>query len=486
MTETTRPNVLLICTDHWGGLLTRRAGHPTVMTPTIDQLSRCGVTFTNAYTACPSCIPARRSLMTGTSARTHGDRVFNERAEMPALPTMAQCFRDAGYQAIAVGKLHVHPQRDRIGFDEVILNEEGRHHLGDLAADDWEMHLADHGFAGQEYASDLNNNDYVTRAWHLPEDCHSTNWTAAQMCRAIHRRDPRKPGFWYMSFVGPHPPVWPLQAYLDLYHDVKLDEPVMGEWVRDPASLPHALRAYPSDGGDAVRTGLPHEIDLSRRAFYATITHIDHQIRVVIGYLREQGLLDNTILAFTADHGDMLGDHGRWGKTVLYEMSAKVPLVVVPRKGDERMPVNTDDARLAELRDIMPTLLDLAGLPIPPSVEGLSLLRDQRRAHLYGEHWEGDLAWRMVRDDRYKLIYYAVGNRRQLFDLQNDPRETRDLTAGPAHTDHLECLTQLLIAELYGGDEAWVRDGKLIGLPDKPAKPKLDRGLSGQRGIRFI
>ena len=121
----TRPNVLMISVDHWPGRLFGALGHPAVLTPTMDRLIENGVAFTNAYSTTPSCIPARRELHTGTLSPTHGDRVFNERLVMPDLPTLARTFRDAGYQAYAVGKLHVYPQRDRIGFDDVLLDEEG-------------------------------------------------------------------------------------------------------------------------------------------------------------------------------------------------------------------------------------------------------------------------------------------------------------------------------------------------------------------------
>src|SRR5688500_12805117 len=113
------PNVLLITGDHWPASFLGAAGHPVVQTPTLDQLARNGVRFTRAYSECPVCIPARRTLMTGTSPRAHGDRVFGEQLPMPDVPTLAQTFRDAGYQAYAVGKQHVYPQRRRIGFDDV-------------------------------------------------------------------------------------------------------------------------------------------------------------------------------------------------------------------------------------------------------------------------------------------------------------------------------------------------------------------------------
>jgi arylsulfatase len=481
-----RPNILLICTDHWPGLLTRMAGHPAVMTPTLAQLAHSGVWYANAYSACPSCIPARRSLMTGVTARTHGDRVFDQKLEMPNLPTLAQCFRDAGYQANAVGKLHVFPQRDRIGFNDVILNEEGRHHLG-MRGDDYEQYLADQGYAGLEFSGGQCSNDYNVCPWQLPEHCHSTVWTARQMCRVIHRRDPTRPALWYMSFQMPHPPLWPLREYLDMYANVPIAPPLVGEWARDPETLPYVFRAY-RDSGGAMHGAPCHEIELARRAFYATLTHIDHQIRVVIGTLREQGVLNNTIIAFTSDHGDMLGDHGWWAKTVMYEMSTNVPLLIMPVPGDHRLHTLSGgvDDRLVELRDIMPTLLDLAGLDIPNHVEGMSLLRTDQRDLLYGEHWEDERASRMVRDARYKLIYYPVGNHFQLFDLQADRREMFDLSDDPAHANVRTQLTEQLISHLYGSDERWLDGGKLVGEPDRPApRPDL-RTFGGQRGLRFI
>ena len=186
------------------------AGHPAIQTPTLDTLARNGVRFTNAYSECPVCIPARRTLMTGTTARAHGDRVFNETLPMPDLPTLAQTFRDAGYQASAVGKLHVYPQRDRIGFDDVLLDEEGRTQYG--VTDDYELFLGDAGFPGSTSSTGMSNNEYVTRPWHLPERLHVTNWATRQMSRVIKRRDPTRPALWYVSLPPSHPPLVPLQC----------------------------------------------------------------------------------------------------------------------------------------------------------------------------------------------------------------------------------------------------------------------------------
>lgn len=474
-----QPHVLLITTDHWFGSLLGVSGHPVVQTPTLDQLAYNGVNFTQAYTECPVCIPARRTLMTGLTPRSHGDRIFKDRLPMPAAPTLAQTFRDAGYQAYAVGKLHVYPQRDRIGFDDVILSEEGRTQYG--VTDDYDLFLGDRGYAGQQFVHGMNNNEYISRPWHLPEDCHITNWATQQMARLIRRRDPTRPGFWYLSYVHPHPPLVPLQTYLDLYRDLNIDEAVFGDWSRNMDLLPYSLRVQRGETN-------PHskeQIRLARQAFYALCTHIDHQLRVVIGTLREEGLLDNTIILFTSDHGDMLGNHGTWAKRVFYENSARVPMLLMGTAGDIRVGHHRNDDRLVGWQDVMPTLLDLAGIPIPDTVEGMSMVGEKQRDYLYGECGENAAANRMIRDNRYKLIYYPIGNCVQLFDIHEDPRELHDLAGSPEHASTKEQLEALLINELYSGDEAWAKDGRLVGLPDIAYEPKPNRGLTGQRGSHW-
>jgi arylsulfatase len=487
--QTDKPNVLLICTDHWGGPVTGHAGHPVAMTPTIDHLARCGVTYTNAYSACPSCVPARRSLLTGMSPQANGLRRYADGLDFPDVPTMAQCFRDAGYQAYGVGKLHVYPQRHRVGFDDVLVEDQGRHVFHDTPdgiADDYELYLAEQGYGGQEYAGGMTQNEFITRTWHLPEETHPINWATREMCKYIRRRDPRKPGFWYLSYSAPHPPLTPLQAYMDLYRDAPLDEPATGNWSENFDDLPYHIKTLSNPEDLAMVRANRHEWELTRRAYYATLTHIDHQIRLVIGYLRENGLLDNTIILFTSDHGHMVGEHGLWCMTPFYEMSAKIPFVIMPVQGDKRLPAGTTDHRLAEFGDIMPTLLDLAGVDIPDSVDRQSLVSDPPRENLYGEHGEGAAAMRMMHDGRYKLIYYPVGNQSQLFDIDEDPKECVDLAQDPAHSDTLKRLQNLLIENLYGDDTSWMKNGELVGLPAIEYVPSANRSMRNQRGLRFM
>ncbi|TVQ29136.1 MAG: DUF4976 domain-containing protein [Spirochaetaceae bacterium] len=483
-----RPNVLLVTTDHWFASLLGAAGHPAIQTPTLDELCRNGIRFTRAYSECPVCIPARRTLMTGTTPRTHGDRTFQTGLPMPDAPTLARCFRDAGYQACAVGKLHVYPQRDRIGFDDVILDEEGRTQWG--VTDDYSLYLGDRGHAGEQYAHAMSNNQYVSRPWHLDESLHRTNWAAAQMERTIRRRDPRRPGFWYLAFAHPHPPLTPLPGYLDLYRSVAIDEPYVGAWAAgSPDSLPYALRRnreYAVHLNEDVRRD-------ARRAFYALCTHIDHQLRRVIGTLREEGILSNTIIAFTSDHGDMLGNHGLWAKRCFLENSARVPMLLCGTEAEStgdrsQVPVGVADARLVGLADVMPTLLGLCGIPIPEGVDGRPMVGSARREYLYGEQDEGATASRMVTDDRYKLIYFAAGNRFLLFDLEADPNELEDLSTSPDHARIRKDLTDRLIAELYGGDRRWLAGDngqQLVGLPEPEHGGAPSQGLFGQRGTHW-
>ena len=474
-----RPNVLFVSVDQWPGSLMGVAGHPAVETPTLDALAAVGTRFTRAYSETPICIPARRSMMTGTSPRKHGDREFQTALPMPAgMPTLAGCFGAAGYQTFAVGKLHVYPQRDRIGFDDALIAEEGRSHLG--AVDDYEIFLADRGQAGQQFMHGMSNNEYGWRTWHLPEELHVTNWTTATAARTIKRRDPTRPALWHVSYTHPHPPIVPLASYLERYRDRPIELPPVGDWAADPARLPHALRAVrafwpqlkPAEHADMLR------------AFYAQCTHIDHQLRILIGTLREEELLDDTIILVTGDHGDMLGTNGLYAKRLMYEGSVGIPMILVGTAGDAGLAGKVDD-RLVGLQDVMPTLLGLCGLPVPASCEGRSMVSGVRRETLYCESLVGKKATRMVHDGRHKLIWYPSGNFFQLFDIAEDPSELRDRAADAAFRPVFDRLKAVLLAELYGSDSEFVKDGKLVGTPDAPDERKPNRGLSGQRGVHF-
>lgn len=466
-------NILLISTDHWPARFMGCAGMGNIMTPTLDSLAGDGIRYENMYSECPVCIPARRSMMTGLSPRSHGDRIYDDRLEMPRVPTLASAFRDAGYQAFAVGKLHVYPQRNRIGFDDVILQEEGRCEFGVI--DDYQIWLGEQGMAGQEFMHSLGNNTYYTRPWHLPEHAHPTTWATNRMLRQIKRRDPTRPGFYFISYQFPHPPLAPLQAYWDMYREDEMDPPIMGDWVDGG----YAMRAMT----EARRCYSDKELFRAKRAFFAQCTHIDSQIRLLIGCLREENMLDRTAIVFTSDHGDMLFDHDMVAKRCFYENSANVPFIISGRPAERWR--GTVDTRLGCMADIMPTLLDICGVAAPSHVEGISLVGDARRGTLYGEVGEGTRAIRMVRDDRHKLVYYPYGNVSQLFDLQNDRRELRNLAGMPEVAETEGRLRRILVENLHGTDSEWVKNGELIGMPAPEYARPPDYSLYNQRSLHW-
>ena len=471
-----RPNVLLVTADQWPGTLLGLAGRTDIDTPTLDQIGRNGVYFPNAHVECPICIPARRSLMTGVPPRVHGDRTFQPSLPRPDLPHLAEVFRAAGYQTGAVGKQHVYPPRDRIGFEESLLCEEGRPQLG--GPDDWDLWLADRGYAGQGYAHGMSNNSYEWRPWHLPEDCHPTVWQARQMCRMIQRRDPTRPQFWHLSFSFPHPPIVPLDSYLAIYSGRPVEPALSGDWTDDlPPALQRVRDAWPTLSAERLAD--------VRRAFHAQCTLIDHQLRVVIGTLRENLLLDDTIVLFTSDHGDMLGDHGLYAKRVMLRGSVSVPMLLMDTAVSTRVRPGSVDRRLAGMQDVMPTLLDLAGIACPETCAGRSLLSAPPRETLYCEALEGQAAMRMITDGRWKLIWYPAGNRFHLFDCENDPGETVNLAGRETHREPFERLSRALAGELYGDDLALVEGDRLLGMAAQPLETAPNRGLSGQRGLHY-
>ncbi len=492
MTEEKRkPNVLLICCDHWPASLLKSAGHPVIQTPTLDWLANNGVRFSNAYSECPVCVPARRTLMTSLLPHDH-NMLTNQSKPMPDVTTLAQAFCEQGYQAYGVGKLHVQPQRQRLGFDDVLIDEEGRGSQG-CRQDDYELFLGDMGYAGQRYAGGMSNNEYLWRAWHLPENLHCTNWTAQQMCRYIIRRDPLRPSFWYMGFSHPHPPMEPLQTYLDLYKDFDIPEPYMGDWAEGDTVEPFVEHDH-QRMKDVCRDYNAEEIKGIRRAFYAMCTHIDHQLRVVIGTLRQEGLLGETIICFTSDHGDMLGNHGYWAKHWMYEDSANVPMLLkgtADQATDGTVGSGRHDDRLVGLADVMPTLLELAGLDVPDHCKGQSMISDKKRD--LGYSWFGSvdenshMVNRMVRDPQYKFIYYPFGNTIQLFDMLADPHELNNLAGDGKHDDIVEGLKQKFIESLQEEErQAWLTDGELTGWPAQPLPEGTHDGwASGQRGIQW-
>lgn len=436
-----RPNVVLICCDHLRADNLGCNGHPAILTPQIDKLAAGGVNFRAAMSESPVCVPARRILMTGMGPYGVHMHDYHETQPFPEGPKLADCMTRAGYQTFASGKLHVFPQRNRIGFEDVQLHEEGRL-LGGTKYDDYELFLHEHGQGHLAYTHGLGNNQYGVRVSPVPERYTSTHWTAEKAMEFVERRDPTRPFFLYVSFDKPHPPITPPQEYWDMYRDVVMPAPAYGDWP--DRKLPSMIRAArDSHNWDGIRDH-PLGFQPSLRGFAAMISHIDAMIGCLVGQLREAGQLEDTWFLLTSDHGDALFDHGAFAKSHFLRGSSNVPFIVRPPQNwrkkhgvptgrvDERTPVG--------LMDIMPTILEAAGVERPASLEGQSVLGRIKSSEADFRPYSCGRCGSAfaVTDGRTRYHYFADDGIELLFDLQKDPLECRDLSEDAAWKGSLD------------------------------------------------
>jgi len=480
-----RPNVVLICVDQWRGDCLGIDGHPVVETPYLDQLAQQGVRFSRAYSATPTCVPARAALLTGLGQASHGRIGYADGVPWDYPVTIASEFTRHGYQTEAIGKLHVYPERSQVGFQHVRLHDGYLHHarshhdnLDEI--DDYLPWLRHETGRDADYMDHgVNCNGVTARPWDKPEYTHPTNWVVSEAIRFTRQRDPRKPYFLYLGFHRPHPPYDPPQWAFDQYLRVPMPEPPRGDWL-------DLLEPYRNDQlHDATVARYPKRVaDRAKAGYYGHMTHIDHQLNRLFEHLAQVGQLDNTWVCFLADHGEMMGDHDLYRKSVPFDGSARVPLILkgpagaLPERGARR------DA-VAELRDVMPTLLDCAGLPVPDGLDGKSLLPVARgeasvvREWLHGEHTTFGQTIQWVTDGHEKYVWWSGTGQEQLFDLDADPAECHDLAGDVAASGRLDRWRGVLVSQLARREDGHSDGMRLVR--GRPAHPTLPSVLEGFR-----
>lgn len=465
----TRPNVLLFIVDQmrgdaWGG-----DGSDTVLTPNLDHLASKGTRFCHAYSAVPSCIPARATLWTGmdqwhTGILGMGGGQCKMHNDYPyTLPGMLS---DAGYRTHMVGKGHFHPYRSHMGFNSIELEESGRHDDSMKINDyrQWFYANAPEGVTPDDHG--VFWNAWQGRPWHTHEHLHPTAWTAMRAINFLKNRDPDQPFFLNVSFSRPHSPYVPPQAYWDMYINEDLPPAQVGDWaaMHDDSQTRLDINAWRG-------RMTPRQIHRARAGYFGEISFIDARIGNIINYLRlnQPSALDNTWIIFMSDHGDMQGDHNLWRKTYAYEGSARIPLFVVPPL-DMQGKTRSCAEQVVELRDIMPTVLEAAGLEAPPTTRGKSLmplLADADtpwREYIHGEHcwcYGPDQEMQYVTDGARKFIWLPRIGVQQFFDLQADPHELHNLIDSPERADEIALWRQRLITELRNRQCGWCDDGQL-------------------------
>jgi len=463
-----RPNIVFIMADQLAAGFIGCYGSGVDSTPTIDRLASEGVRFDRCYAHVPVCAPSRAAIFTGRSAEVNG-MVANDLVLGTDNPTFAQVLRDTGYRTGGFGKFHLTPWQEqfpqdfgRFGFDESVRSIDSR--LG--AWLDWietehpdyyEMALGSCFPLAymNEYGKDRKN---IRPAWEkarqkfydalrqasewrsmyqspLPPELQQTTFItncALDFMQRHTQNRPEEPFMCYVSYCNPHHPYDPPAPYDTRFEPHDMPEPI-----------PMAVDRYSCrqlDGCRDISEGRSLSVDTLKklRAFYHGLVRLlDDQIARVVEYLKENNQLENTVIVFTTDHGDMMGDHGFLYKGIMhYDSCIRVPLVV---RGPNIREGASD--RLTSLLDVFPTFCDWAGLDAPVPLEGKSFAPTCAQEGS-GDGWSAvtvqfACARSIVTDDGWRLTIYDEDGEGQMFNLSQDPREQNDLFPDPARRSKL-------------------------------------------------
>ena len=458
-----RPNIILIITDQQRYDTINALGYPYVDTPNLDRLVREGVTMENCFITAPSCAPARASLFTGyfphtTGIHKNGDRWTRSWVEL---------LSDSGYHCVNVGKMHTSPFETPLGFHErYVVENKDRYLEGRYYFDEWDKALAARGLVKQQREQYRKLPDYNERLgafeWKLPRDMHPDVFVGDTALWWLDTKPIDKPLFLEIGFPGPHPPYDPTAEDAEPYlnRDLQIDE-VLDE---DLSGQPPPLKAMRQHNCDVDHDSVVHQLNPTteqrqrQRAYYlANVTMIDERVGKILDKLEEKNLLENSVVIFTSDHGDCLGDHGHSQKWTMYDTITCIPMIVrsTAHKG------NLKHDGLCQWMDLGSTVLELAGVDPPDSFEAESLVpvlegkEVDGREFVFSEHGRDGILQEtefmtMVRNKEWKLVHFLGEDFGQLFDLSNDPGEIRNLwdepDMAPRKQELLDAMQQWLLA----------------------------------------
>jgi choline-sulfatase len=445
MMSNEQPNFLVFMVDQLTSQVLKSYGGGVCKTPNLDLLADRGVVFKNAYCPYPLCAPSRFGFMAGRMPSKIA--AYDNGAEFPAsIPTFSHYLRLLNYYTCISGKMHFVGPDQYHGFEERLTTEI---YPADFS---WTPTA---GFKSPDQDSQIESKVGVSTS--------ETILDAGPMARSMQvdydedvvhcanreifaraRSDDQRPFMLTVSLTHPHDPYVIGQEYWDLYSDEEIDQPRVS-----PISLedkdPHSKSLFFHYGMDKaeITAGAYRR---ARRGYYGMISYVDELFGQVMETLKVTGYAENTVIIFTSDHGDMIGERGMWFKKTLFEPAVRVPLVIAhPNRGGSV--VNTPASTI----DIFPTILDLAGMPpnsIQTPVDGRSLAPALNgksvKGPIFAEHIDGGtVAPRiMIRDDDLKLTYSrAYPN--QLYDLASDPDELNNLAEDLAYSDALARLIEM-------------------------------------------
>lgn len=426
-------NVLFLMTDEHNPAVLGCSGDKLVQTPALDSLAATGVRFTAAYCQNPICVPSRVSLVSGRMPSNIGVRGNGASPKYEGITTLADAFVQGGYQAAWLGKTH---------WGDPRFQKSGKRDMG-------------------ENGRGENGN-------RLPQESSISPWPVERnpehliTNEAIEFLEKHKDGRFFLgvSFSKPHFPFTIQEKYYDLYRG-KVSPP------RAAPELINELPAISQKERARYRLAEATEEDVLRTKaiYYGMVTYVDEEFGRILNKLDELGLRENTIIVYTADHGEMLGDRGLWYKNSFLDGSVRVPFLwSFPKELPQGKVVSAPAMNL----DIFPTLCDLAGLPKPEGLEGHSLFplmggqEDGKERYALAENYRGAFSGRMIRTDKWKYFTYTTGEE-FLYDMERDPGEETNLISDPGLRQTADELRQRAL-------EGWVdKDSKHRPPPGNPS-----------------
>jgi arylsulfatase len=480
-TDRGRPNILLLFVDQMRFDAMGCAGNAVVRTPALDRLAREGMHFTHAVTPTPVCVAARQSLITGHYSGVHGRYANNVVVPEPLLPTLPQLLGSAGYVTHAIGKMHFRPPRRHYGFQRMELMEEIPSYREE---DEYLLYLKREGFGHIRQVHGVRNLLYhQPQVSVIPEAHHGSTWVADRTVEFLRHyaryyasQGGGRPFFCWSSWIAPHLPWNAPEPFASMYPLETVDPPYAWDQARE--TLPPSLR-HNKASADLEFASLDH-LRRIKALYYGNVSLIDKGIGRILEALDTLGLAESTLVVFSSDHGEMMGDHGLMQKSKPYDAAARIPYLL---RFPGRVQPGRRSADRVSLTDLLPTFLDAAGvaylaqlgLPLPPGASllgrpggGLAAARD---AFVIAEG-SGARRWWSVLRGPWKYNYYTQGGWEELFNLEDDPREARNLLlegapVTPAARRQGDALMARIVEweGVHGFPSSFDGDGRLLRAP---------------------
>lgn len=414
----TGKNIMLIFTDQQRYDTIHKHGNNKIHTPNFDKLAEQGVSFTRAYTPSPVCVAARYTMHTGLLP--HHTGCFDNGGAVHRTSFMEVLQRN-GYSTHGVGKMHFTMKGDSLwGYDSRDTSEESG------AAGDYKDFIDSKGFSHvSEPLGFRSEMYYIPQVSQMSTETHNSTWVADKSIEFLNGRDKNKPFFLMSSFIKPHPPFETPAPWNKLYRTVDMDLAKCPDGNDDVTTYwnKHQNRYKYRDKGTDINL-----YRTMKAAYYAAISFVDYNVGRILKYMNENGLLENTLVLFTSDHGEMLGDYNCYGKRTFLDSAARIPMIMYDP--DIKGGITCDTP--VSLADVFATFMDAAGIEYDGKTDGDSLIKvakgEVNKDGVIGQYSSDSTALYMYTTKDYKYIYSAPDDREYLLDLINDPEETKNFS----------------------------------------------------------